>query len=646
MDEISYKDLSEKKFHKLLVELQNEYTNSEDDFRLSDEEFDFLVDTYEKKFGKQFLVVGAKPNSTAVELPYKMPSLSKIKISYNEETTQEAEKKLALWLKNQKKLKNVGNYVLEDKLDGVSLLYISSPESQNLYTRGDGEKGEDKSHLLKYMNLPIPDHFIAIRGEIVLDTEDFEEYVKSEKKKEKSKKSERSLKKPRNIVSGLINSKTSLDIGLFKKCKFYAYSTYEPSDLTPEGQLKLLKKMGFNVPWSKIVEEITKEKLSKVLKSRKNKANYDIDGIVILKNIVQDEISTENPKNAFAFKIDTIVESFVIDMVWRASSKDGYLTPVVYVEPREILGSEVKKASGYNARFVFNNKIGIGSRVLIGLGGDIIPRIYDVLEPSNEIIYPTEKYKWNSTKVDFVLENPETDKNVIKARIVFFAKTLGIKDLGPERVSKIYKHGYDTIEKLIKMKPKDIEDIDNLGKKSSVKICENISAAITDVKLETIMTASCIFGEGFGETLIKKILEVHDMHDLEKKSEKEIYLCVLNIDGFAESRSKVFSENFHKFLKWLEKNKKITIKQKANKTKCENNVFCNLKITFSGTRATPEMKKIIEESGGEITNSVTKQIDILVIKDSSMSSTINAEKAKKYGKEIFTMEEFQNKYNL
>lgn len=619
LSQIDYKNLSEKKFKKLLESLQDSYTNDPDFEGLTDEEFDYLVKVYQNKFKKPFAQIGSRPSEGAVKLPYFMPSLNKIK-------GENASKDLNNWVKNYD-----GDFLVEDKLDGVSLLYFSG----RLYTRGDGEKGEDKTYLLEYLDLPDTD--LAVRGELVIHNDIFEEYVESQKD------SKNKLKKPRNLVSGLINAKDSLDKDLIKRTSFYAYQIID-SDLTPEIQLETLKKLGFNVPYYKILPSLNIEKLEKILDKRHKKCPYDIDGLVLVKNIHQDISNNDNPKDSIAFKVDTFTETEVINIKWKSKSKDGYLTPVVYIKEVLLQGSDVKKATGYNARFILSNKIGMGSKVIVGLAGSIIPRIFDVLSESDDLIYPEQDYEWDKNEVEFVLKDPDSDPNVRKARIEHFMKTLKIKSIGSEVISKIFDAGFDSIKKIIKMKPDDISEIERMGDKSSKKICDNIQKAITSSSLEDIMTASCVFGEGFGSVTFKKISKVYDIMELGELPEDQIYEKVVDIRDFGEIRAEGFSRNLGKFIKWLNKHKEIKIPIQENKI--YDGMLKDKKIAFSGMRAKEDLKSKIEKNGGEVINSVTKKMDFLVIKDSSMRNTGNAQTAEKYGKEIYTLEEFLEKFKL
>ena len=171
--------LNKKELEDLLICLTDIYHNStnQDDI-LPDEYFDELVDIYESKFGP-WKYTGAKVQNKkeAVKLDYWLGSMDKIKGSAPKEAEQ--------FLKNWKKNYN-GNYVIQDKLDGVSGLLIYNKGKTSLFTRGNGEEGVDISNLLKYIKIPKITENIAVRGELILNEDIFSKKYSSEFKNERT----------------------------------------------------------------------------------------------------------------------------------------------------------------------------------------------------------------------------------------------------------------------------------------------------------------------------------------------------------------------------------------------------------------------------------------------------------------------------
>ena len=115
----------------------------------------------------------------------------------------------------------------------------------------------------------------------------------------------------------------------------------------------------------------------------------------------------KNPDHAFAFKMflgDQIAEVKVLDVIYTAS-KDGYLKPVVRVEPVNIRGVTIEFVTAHNAKFIQDNNIGVGAIIQLIRSGDVIPKIQAVIQQADEPMMPSGEWKWNETKVDALLES-------------------------------------------------------------------------------------------------------------------------------------------------------------------------------------------------------------------------------------------------
>ena len=151
--------------------------------------------------------------------------------------------------------------MITGKLDGISALYL--PETQQLFTRGNGKKGSDISYLLKYLKLP--DFGEDIRGEIIITNNNFKQFSKQ-------------YKNSRNFVIGVCNAK-KLNINQAKTLDFVAYEIMSNIVSNPIPQLI---KAGFKTPVHAKVKSISTEKLSNLLDKFREKSPYELDGIVIL----------------------------------------------------------------------------------------------------------------------------------------------------------------------------------------------------------------------------------------------------------------------------------------------------------------------------------------------------------------------------
>ena len=164
---------------------------------------------------------------------------------------------------------------------------------------------------------------------------------------------------------------------------------------------------------------------------------YEIDGLIITNNKINNRNKDGNPKYSFAFKMDLeFVITKVISVEWNAS-KHGKLKPIVNIEPALLCGTTNKKATGNNADFIVKNGIGPGAIVKLIKGGEIIPKIIEVLEKTEPQL-PDVEYKWNETKKEVILLNKEDDEKVQIKRIVTFFKTIGVENIGPGLYKKMY----------------------------------------------------------------------------------------------------------------------------------------------------------------------------------------------------------------
>ena len=152
---------------------------------------------------------------------------------------------------------------------------------------------------------------------------------------------------------------------------------------------------------------------------------YDIDGIIVQTNIQHlDQNEKGNPEYAFAFKKDIYITTVVEDVIWKLTSKDGKIIPSVKIAEVN-LGNTMKQPAGKNARFIINNKIGIGAKIVVTFGGDVIPNIVRVIEPSppEMMVYPDlpkDSYDWNESGVHFILIDHHQNENVQISKINYF----------------------------------------------------------------------------------------------------------------------------------------------------------------------------------------------------------------------------------
>lgn len=128
-------------------------------------------------------------------------------------------------------------------------------------------------------------------------------------------------------------------------------------------------------------------------------------------------------------------EVIVKEVEWNAS-KDGFLKPTVHFDAVSLSGASIRKATGFNAGFIRDNKIGPGSRIVIIRSGDVIPHIIRVLTHTEPAL-PTElEYVWNDTQIDILLKNPEENNQTMLRIMVHFVSSLQMKGLAEGLLKK------------------------------------------------------------------------------------------------------------------------------------------------------------------------------------------------------------------
>ena len=577
---------------------------------LTDDMFDILQD-YVYKLDPSLKEVGAAPTQGKVKLPFWMGSLDKIR---------DDPKALEKWKK-----KYNGRIIISDKLDGNSALYVG----KKLYSRGDGYQGQDISHLLPFIQ-GIPTHStVAVRGELIISKADWA--------------AKGIGANARNAVAGVMHSKVPVK-ELAELIQFVAYEQLDPPIAGTNG-LEHLKELGFNtVHYSGHESSIlSMDYLSKILLERRKDSPYDIDGIVIAEDKLHPYIAGENPQYAFAFKsllTHEEAEVVITELEWNAS-KDGYLKPLLHFDPVVLSGAKIQKATGFNAKFIEDNVIGPGSKIVIIRSGDVIPHVVRIISPSanGKPSFPRSAWVWNATHVDILLKEVEKDSGVIIKRLTYFASTLDIKGVGPGVIEKMYNNGIDTIKKLLNVSVEDLIKMDGFKEKSAAKVIDEIKSSIANATCLTYMDASNLFGRSIGTKKLKIILSKYP-------NITTGYIPTLqelkDIDGIASITAEQFLEGLPEFFKFM---KDAGLPCKSDNVKESNSVkksLVDINVVFTGLRV-KDLEDEIERQGGKVSAAVTKKTTVVVAKDIKDDSS-KIKTAHELGIPVVDLETFRKNY--
>tara|TARA_B100000795_G_C22806251_1_gene445053 strand:- start:283 stop:2184 length:1902 start_codon:yes stop_codon:yes gene_type:complete len=591
---------------------------------ITDEEYDRLYEKLEEiePSNDYFKQVGTNVNDDKVILPYWIGSMNKKK------TQEEVEK----WYS-----KYPGEVVISDKLDGKSFILEVTELGKKIYSRGNGNEGKDISYLLDYIEIPNVSMDLVIRGEILISKENF-------------KKIKGQAKNTRSFISGISNLKKIDEIKEhdLKLVDLICFEVISPP-LSPYEQLKFLKDNNFKVVDNTIKECIDFKFLETKLLERKSNSKYDIDGIIVCQNKLyprtkdkNPKTTDKNPKHAIAFKMDMeFAISNVLDIVWNLS-KHGKLKPLVLIEPVSLNGTTVKAATGNNAAFIKKHKLGPGAKVKIIKSGEIIPKIIEVyggIEPK----MPECEYEWNSTEKEVLMINMEDNEEVKIKRITCFFKTIGVEHIGPGIYKKLYNNGYNSINKIINISKEELMTLPGIKEKSSNNIFENIKKILSKpIKVEKVVSGSCIMGTGLGIKILEKIIKSFPNIFSE---EIEIFIeQLVELPSIEEKTAQRIITNLSNIRNFIKEHPKLKLETTKKKKKIIKKKFITGKnIVITGKRD-KSVLEYIEEYGGNLQQSINKHTDILIADDKD-GKGYKIKKAKELNIEIYNYEEFKIKYH-
>ena len=611
------KNLDENQLSAVLKEANQAYYNQEP--VMTDNEFDIVKEYIEQTYPSNQIVldIGAPVERNKVTLPYFMGSMDKIK----PDTAV-----LENWMKKYK-----GPYVLSCKLDGVSGLYTTEGPVPKLYTRGDGKVGQDISHLIPYLRLP-KTQGIVIRGEFILPKIVFETKYKT------------LFANPRNMVAGLINHKSINEA--MNDLHFVAYEVIQPSE-KPSEQMSFLSTLDVEIVLNETRPTLSNETLSNLLVSWRQNYIYEIDGVIVAEDAVFKR-KPGNPEHAFAFKMvlsDQIAEAKVVDILW-TPSKDGYLKPRVQIEPIHLGGVRIEYATGFNAAFIYDNKIGIGSVIEIIRSGDVIPHIRKVTVPAEEPKMPSVPYQWNETHIDVLLENIGSDETVKEKVITGFFKGIGVEGLSSGNISRIIHSGFDTIPKILNMTVSDFLTVDGFKEKTATKLYNGIREKIQSASLISIMSASNLLGRGFSEKKMELILDAYPDVLISSETNVEKSTRISEIKGMAKKSAEAFVERIAMFISFL---KEAGLEEKLHPTHSSvpkivdtSHPLFGKTIVMTGFRDAT-IQEALKKFGAKIGSSVSKHTFLVLVKNIE-EDTGKVSDAKKIGIPLMTPEEFKQTY--
>lgn len=559
-----------------------------------------------------------------------------------------------------KELETEPEYVCELKFDGASIsVSYEAGVFKRAVTRGDGTHGDDVSENIKTIrSIPlsvhgdiIPEKF-EIRGEIIMPHQTF-----SDLNEIRVSIGDSPFANPRNATSGSIKMIDSREVAKRKlDCYFYYMMGRNlPADSHSES-LKQLSSWGFKTSeHSKLCFTINEVfDFVHFWNLERKKLPYDIDGIVIKVNSYrQQEIlgfTAKTPRWAISYKFKAEQVSTKLLSIDYQVGRTGAVTPVANLEPVQLAGTVVKRASLHNADQIALLDIRVGDRVYVEKGGEIIPKIVGI--ESHAIDSTPTEFISNCPECGAILTRPEGEAKhfcpnsdncppQIKGKIEHFIsrKAMNIESLGEETVAQFYDAGLiKNIADLYKLKKEDILPLDRMAEKSAENIIKSIENSTT-VGFDRVLFALGI--RYVGETGAKKLAYAFkNMLNLANATKEQLISVEEIGDRIADSILEYFSKKEHNQI--IADLMNAGLQFEIEEEEKLSNKLSGLSIIVSGTFkefSRDEIKDIIEKHGGKNVSSVSKNTDLFVAGENIGPSKL--EKATKLKVKIISEEEFK-----
>ena len=599
---------------RLKLYLDDLYYNTGDS-TFSDERYDILKETLQGR--GQLPTVGAtlRVSENRTRLPYWLGSADKI--------TPEHPDALRRWIAKNRTYSHDQEYVVTEKLDGVSCLAVYDNNSISLYTRGDGEIGADISYLASYLQFPVVTEKQAVRGELIIPKKTFLLKHKDE------------YKNPRNMVAGLLSGKTARK-GL-EDIHFVAYEIVGDSMPPLSTQLATLEKKGFETVRSTLTKNLTTDSLSLLYPKFKAESPYELDGLVVVADVPYDRNTSGNPSYLFAFKMrfsENIFTTMVTGIEWNVT-KWGQLKPVALFQPVVVDGVTLSRATAHNASYVEENGLGPGAIIRVTRSNDVIPYIVEVVKKT-KAQFPEGEYVWDKTHINIV--STETDsKMTIRFLAGFFGK-LGIKHVSEATIEKMYNDGLDDLLKIVSASKERLLQVPEFQEKSAERIYSNIRNGLKKVRLSVVLGASGVFGFGIAEkrldALLKAIPDLLTLYKIQTKS--EIRDRIATVEGFSDVMAEQVAENLRSADKLITRLSPYLVLEQEELV---SDALAGKKFVMTGFRD-KELEEEIVKRGGKVVGSVSKATTALIVA-SKESESLKMETARELSIPIYTRDEFR-----
>lgn len=631
---------------------------------ITDQEFDHLMrelQDLEAKHPEHFdpnspsVRVGSDLNKNFKQVEHKYPMLSLGNTYSQAEVTE-------FYDRVSKSLNEDFEICCEMKFDGTSIsLTYEHGKLVQAVTRGDGMRGDDVTDNVKTIRtIPLilhgdyPDSF-EMRGEILMPWDVFEEL-----NRERELREEPLFANPRNAASGTLKSQNSAVVASRKLDAYLYYMLGE--NLPHDGHYENLmeaEKWGFKI--SHITKKV--HSLQEIFDfinywdvERKN-LPVATDGIVLKVNSLRQQrnlgYTAKSPRWAIAYKFQAERALTRLNKVTYQVGRTGAITPVANLDPVQLSGTTVRRASLHNADIIASLDLHIGDMVYVEKGGEIIPKITGVDIDSRSA---------DAEKVEFISHCPECGSKLIryedeaafycpnetgcppqiKGKIEHFIsrRAMNIEGLGPETVDQFYQEGLiHNVADLYSLSADDICRLDRMGEKSADNIIQGIARS-KEVPYERVLFALGI--RFVGETVAKKVAKAFRSIDTLAAANLDALIHVDEIGlKIAQSIISYFADDKNRELVERLRNAGLKLEADEEDLSGHTDILQGKSIVISGVfsrHSRDEYKELIEKHGGKNVGSISKKTSFILAGDNMGPSKL--EKARSLGIAIIDENEF------
>ncbi|MCK9180803.1 MAG: NAD-dependent DNA ligase LigA [Bacteroides sp.] len=601
--------------------------------------------------------VGSDITDKFIQVKHKYPMLS-LSNTYSAEEVQD------FYNRTQKLLNDSFEMCCELKFDGTSIsLTYEKGRLVRAITRGDGVQGDDVTANVKTIqSIPLvlqgnnyPDMF-EIRGEILMPWSVFEEL-----NREKEAREEPLFANPRNAASGTLKL---LDSSIVATRKLDAYLYYLLGDNLPHDNhyenLMEAKKWGFKISSATTLAKNIEQTLSFLELWNEERKNLPVatDGVVLkVNNLAQQEelgYTAKSPRWAIAYKFQAEEGITKLNSVTYQVGRTGAITPVANLEPVQLSGTIVRRASLHNEDIIAKLDLHIGDQVHVEKGGEIIPKITQVdFDARDSSLGEKVSFITHCPECGTLLERVEGEANhyctnesscppQIKGRIEHFIsrKAMHIDGLGPETIDLFYRlQLVKSPADLYHLKKEDIVGLERMGDRSATNILKGLEES-KKVPYERVIYALGI--RFVGETVAKKLAQALPTIDDIKQASIDRLKEIDEIgEKIAQSVHHYFADEAN--LAFIEELKQAGLQMQQDQEQLANQTdkLAGQSIVISGVfekHSRNEYKAMIEQHGGRNVGSISSKTSFVLAGENMGPSKFK--QAEKLGVRILSEDDF------